>query len=654
MESRNPATVMDFVVDLHEGIVALKSQLSEKLEEARSKSSILTRYESDYTLQALKALMEEDIQCTNKISEAALIKYIELLEKRTRFFPKTNIGYCEDQSTEVNLICELLAIKLHAALGHLGGARLHPYDYLYPGLPCTQFKSSRGNFGDLKHWEYFWSESGYPIEIYACLETFEKNMHEARQLPAHVCLQDDKMKALGNPGISLNDMLRLTSNTLTAEYFKAIKEKSLDKIAFAKAKLKEAMNNGNFTLGHPASSKMSDAQLLKNGFVIDDQGIVDIFTLAKFISESVAPQDWKEFITTFDNTLLYSKCLPKLADGKTPNIRVLMDDALFRTFISNDTYYVQRESAHNNAVLFLLTELYIRIRKGQGAQIGVIGQLTGGVGCINEGQKVDAAEQVLQCFYQSLQYPLNQKDKYLIDKSATVHAAALREGRLGAIVAQGEKIWQELVSKPSPNVNASGANSNNDEYNGVRREILLYTREDLKKFADELCGMDRSLWAQHLKSNLNEKGLRALIKTEDDFLKFVRNPANYRESDETYNRAVLAIFADYYRRDRGQEEDHTGFFGKKLGSNLVSDKSTKLKLVQYFIEFLCSTWSLNKLPEYLATRNLSQHLSAMKESYNYFGQSKLAELVKLATDVGLSDFYHKQPSKGIFSAWGWN
>ncbi len=575
------AQVKDFVAAF---LVEIQAALEQPVasEQGGVDLPVLLRYESRWALAGLMQVLQKNAANTAEISPESMKPFLDFLRARYDLIKNTDAIYNHNLKSPANIGCVMLAKSVLNALKAEHQSRVSPsdpscqeydkkhyYDYLFPGLNACDYVSSRGTLGALELKEFFFGDDGTPIETLECLKKYREAMSRGLDsFPPHVCLPPDVLARRENDELTAQESKRLGSHSLAAsQYAHAInavnpKKTSLELDVFRDILFAE-IAKPEFIPGYTYNQKpnQSNTNLLKNGY-FDAVKVVDLKSLAALLQKHVLKSDWIEFIKAIDPVTFDHLVLPKLADG-APDSSILLavNDKKFEAFLNAQPWSADEEV--NRALLFVLTELYIRGRYGEGAYTGFVGQVTGLAH--NQKGKEDAAAW-LQRFFTEKNYLINQLPTYLKDTGNTVHLDALTGGRLRYLTDKANKLGPGLKE----------------------------TTDKLAVVAEQLSIADKSQWKDFFR-DVPDNSLQAFIDSSGGLINCIQTKGHYRENDQNYNKAILFIMAECYLRIRRKADSHGGGLFGRWGHS----KDEKVNAVEVFKAFLISDYPLNQLSDYL-------------------------------------------------------
>ena len=538
------AQVKDVVVK----VLAEINTLHEKnrgVDRGMAGSEILLRYESKLIYDSLKKLLEKYSKDETELSVASLQPLVEFLQIRFHLIKNTDAIYNHNPASLANQACVMLAKHIFEALKPFQDTNVQPqdaphyYDYLFGGLRCNQFISSKGRLTDLQLHEFFWGDDGTPIETLQCLEKYREALAIGEDTyPPHVCLEPAalQVRTAGNQ-LKVSETLRLTSYCAEADrYVKAMedKKKSVAEKDACRQNLVEMVKHPNFAPQYTYNEKkpnydnenFSNINLLKNNFLTLLK-VNDITSFATFMQKSVAKADWKEFVSAIDNHNFDMLILPKLNDGTCDTSMMLASNAeKFRLFVNSQQWIEDGESDFNNALLFLLTELYLRKRTGEGVErTGTIGHFTGLVG--HTQQQKEGAAGVFQDFLQDNDYHLCQLDTYLKDKVKTIHSDALNSDRLLFLTSKAKELGPSQAD----------------------------SARNLAKIARVLTASDPSKWHSII-AKFDDNRLQSYIDSSGGLKRCIKTKNHYIQDNDGHNKAILFILTECYLRNRRKGDSY--------------------------------------------------------------------------------------------------
>ncbi len=631
---------------------------------------VLVRYESDCSILALRDRLQSRLNDESAISDASLKEFADLLLARFSIIKDTNCLYNYSPKSLASKSFIALAKNLFETLNPIALASgreakyLHYYDYLFPDFPCRKYTSETGHLGELSLTDFFWGEDiwkegvlkelGRPIPTLSCLEAYRL---ERTMRPPHVFLTQAEMaakvkgKAEGkvvNPVISRADNDRLKDHSSCAsDYFMAINTKTLgeEKKDEFKIKLVELISQSDFVPGYLYETMASNTALVRNGF-LRTLNVGTLRDLADYLSNRVAPVDWKAFLEALPEDDFFRITLPKAANA-VPDLSVLSAEK-FEAFVNNDAWYVKEESRHNNAALLILAELYRRKRNYEGLFTGKISNITSGfVGGSSRNVKMDAVD-VLMDFFVCSNYCLNQLDVYL-EKTGKIklHGGAIKSDRLLFLVNKANSLWNALLATaklPEDDGDAVEAQANQPA------ATLVYNAETLARDAQRLCGPGAGSWSEEVR-HINKTALKGyIISCGGDYGLYncITTPGHYIKGNNRHNRAILYILTQHYIDKRGAGNSHTTNYGKFLGA---PDKVQKLQAARLLLEFFESDMPLNHLHEFLVKKGALEQEAIIVDRAIY---SETKALAKTAESVLTEEFYMEQPKEtGLLSYFSW-
>lgn len=217
----------------------------------------------------------------------------------------------------------------------------------------------------------------------------------------------------------------------------------------------------------------------------------------------------------------------------------LATETAFESFVQAHPYSADKESLYNRAIQFLDAECYKRKRNSEGVFLSEAAKMAGAVmGVDDREQKKNAA-----VFYQKFlisDYPI---DNWMVCLGKnTQFISALTHDRLGCITRKGNKLGSGTVTRS----------------------------QKLAVFAESLSGSEVSQWRVNL-NNITDDIMWSIMDKSDGLDKYAwkqkyrqpRDTPAEANVDRKYNKAVLILISEFYRRTRPQESD--GFFGYKGG-----------------------------------------------------------------------------------------
>lgn len=625
------------------------------------KLPVLLRYESRWALAGLKQVLQKNADNSAEISAESMKPFFDFLRARYELIKNTDAIYNHNPKSPANIGCIIMAKAMFNALKsahelNMSNAddprshdfdKKHYYDYLFPGLNTCDYLSSRGHLGHLELHEFFFGDDGTPIETLECLRKYREAMSSGLDcFPPHVCLSAAALARKENDELTAEESKRLGSHSPAAtQYVFAInadkpKKTPVELDAFRDNLISE-ISKPDFVPGYTYNQKanQSNINLLKNGY-FDAVKVVDMKSLVTLLRNNVLKEDWIEFIKTIDKATFERLVLPKSQDGSpdiSPETSILYaaNDKEFNAFINAQPRSADEEM--NRALMFVLTELYIRGRNGEGVYTGLVGQLTG-FAHTQQG-KEDAAAWLLM-FFTEKDYLINQLPTYLKDKNKTVYLDALTSGRLRYLTDKANNLGPGLKE----------------------------TTDKLAEVAEALSQTDKSKWKDYFK-DVPDNALQAFIDSSGGLISCIQTKGHYRKNpqddqcDTDYNKAVLFILAECYLRMRRKGNTH----GNSMWSRWGHTKDEKVIAVEVFKLFLMSEYKLNQLTEFLKNLQLPPHItlppqmqlsqleSVMRDQpvvrfTLVAGKSELGTLVSQAEKVSEPAFYAPEP-KGWYASY---
>lgn len=664
---------------------------------------VLLRYESEWALRLLQQTLEDHQNDEAEVSAESLQFCIDFLQKRYELIKNTDAIYNHHPDSCANTACIILAKNLIAALP--AQAEKHHYEYLFPGLRCSDYVSSRGDLGAIGLHEFFWGDDNTPIETLACLDKYRKKIAEGEDcFPYHVCLKPESLQNRRNDQLSNIETRRLLSHSPAAnKYIEAIDSKKPRKtdaeLDLCRKELLDVLQDKNavpqYTYNHkPDQSNMN---LLRNGY-LNAIDVTDMHSFAEVLFNGVKRRDWIAFVSAIDRDMFYQILLPKVEEKQPVGTRVvlpkqgdlqsgaafvkkpearpvlvkadksvlpitLMEDRQqhrvkmvlqdlteviekqdgsvvllkpdisvlqekFKGFVNSQKYNNDRASDKNKALLFLLTELYIHNRAGEGAAFtGALGAWSG----TERGIKETAAGKLREFFTMKGHhnnnradrpkptYLINQIQTYLKDVDATDHLKALTSDRLGSITEKSFAL--------GPGIQESAAN--------------------LAKLAEAISQAPGNRWVDAI-ADVPDNLLQQYIESSGGFNKCVKSQ-EYKRGNHAYNKAVLFILTEHYIRSREKAPEYNNHtVPSSFFSKMTYSKNDKVEAGKIFRAFLCSDKDPSRLSEYLKERkdlsvaDKAKHEAVIRDATSLF--SELGTLAAQAEAVCRDDYY--LPKKG--------
>ena len=671
---------------------------------------VLLRYESEWAKRLLSQTLEGHQDDTAEVSAESLQFCVDFLRTRYELIKNTDAIYNHHPDSLANTACIVLARNLVAALP--AETQKHHYEYLFPGLKCSEYVSSRGDLGAIELHEFFWGDDNTPIETLACLDKYRKKIAEGEDcFPYHVCLKPESLQNRRNEQLSNIETRRLLSHSVAAnKYIEAIDSKKPRKteaeLDFCRNELLDVLQDKNavpqYTYNHKPNQ--SNMNLLRNGYMsaID---VTDMNSFAEVLFNGVKRKDWIAFVSAIDRDMFYQILLPKVEERQPAGTKIVLpkqDDAQsgavvakksevrpvlvkadksvlpitlvedrqqhrtkmllqdltevmqkqdgtvvlikpdisvlqekFKWFVNAQKYNNDRASDKNKALLFLLTELYIHNRTGEGAAFtGAFGAWSG----TERGMKETAAGKLREFFTLKGHHKKNNGDKpkptylinqiqtYLKDEEATDHLKALTSDRLGYITEKSFAL--------GPGIRESAAN--------------------LAKLAEAISQAPGSRWVDAI-ADVPDNLLQQYVESSGGFNKCVKSQ-EYKRGNHAYNKAVLFILTEHYIRSREKGPEHNNHtLPSSFFSKMTWSKTDKVEAGRIFRAFLCSDKDPSRLSEYLKERkdlslaDKTKYEAIIRDVTSLF--SELGTLAAQADAVCRDDYY--LPKKGWGATIGW-
>lgn len=368
-------------------------------------------------------------------------------------------------------------------------------------------------------------------------------------------------------------------------------------------------------------------------------GSIDIWILADFMSTRVHSHDWKSFIKTLAETdnLLDSYTIP-MKSGEL-DLSIFFDGtANFNNFVkfcfgmNNEANDFSRYCATKakskyfaGALLYILTELYIRHRSGSPA-----GKFTNAVDNITDGafgySRYDKTQggRDFQEFLIDKDYQLDQFWQYCQDHRKTKVYEAFNSSRT-----------KELIDTAI--LHGPGMADKTATIRGVVLQLFHNNRENETDWRASLLRVkDPTLLALIAPSSPNMNDSAA-------FKEQVKNHRNYEEGNEEHNRAVLFVFAECYLRKRAKEEEYKSgslitTFGSWLPKSVQPyDRLQKVQAIRAFQYFMMNPGKRlpNEVCDYFKEIGHPEYESVMKDSKfaQYGNGSDTSALLDMANKV---------------------
>lgn len=608
------AQVKEFVSVVLNEIETLLQTGDEKKREEGLDALLLC--ESDEFWAALKKRLNANKENDNEISERSLAPFIDLLAIRYNVIKHTDGIYTHRPNSTANVASLVLAEHLASAL-----QKDSSFYYLFPGIDLTSFVSSRGKFTELKLSEFFLTMDDTPVELRHSLDQYRENMQTGpATFPPHVCIPPHVAKGSRTMSqakkLTRQDALLLTTHSSEAEqYLKAIN--SLPDISDEELDKKRTALVGKIqstdyipaytynTYGEDCSSK----NLIANGF-LREMHVTNASTFASFLSGKIDISRWRDVVDVIGDDLLDSLMLPVMNGAADDSV---LQSGKFQKFIDDQVWQLDQDTdLYNRAMLYLLTETYIRKRSKEGAYIGAIGQMTGLVGYNRQAK--EGAAVVFQSFLMTGKFYLNQLESWLQREDKLVQLNALRSDRLAFLTEKAGKLGLDTRQ----------------------------SQQSLAAIASALSKMNPSSWAEAVKK-IDNNILQQYISANGGFNACVKTRDHYKKGNEQYNKAILYILAEAYFRKRSSGSDYHSLFGRAY-----YPKVDKVTAVEVFKEFLASEYPLNQLSEYLKDGR-KQHLEKpLRDSYS--PTSELGTLVAQAERVCEEEYFEQRQNGSMLKS----
>ena len=447
----------------------------------------------------------------------------------------------------------------------------------------------------------------------------------------------------------------------------ALPQMTIAQLDVIRANLEKLTLREDFRPRYTYGTQQSNKNLLLHGY-FQELKVTDLSSFARLLSDEVKPADWVEFVNAVDGNFLYKLFLPMqeekqppgtvLRDGPNGKVLVMpgktvelmsktdarrpagnvefytpewfqvlqradgsiyllkpdlsqLSSEKFDAFIEKQNCSGDVESVYNKALMLLLTNLYKRARHNESKFAGTVGKMTG---LAPDREKKEDAASALERAMAAEGYLINQVPKYLKDTGGTVHLAAMKGGRLGALLKKAYSLGP-----------------------GIRESA-----ENLGKLVEILSKSPLDSWVAMM-ATVPENTLQQYVDTSGGFINFVKGQ-KYVEGNEKYNKAILYILGVQYSRNREKEQEHTGFLG-----SFSYSKKQKTAAINAYLNFLTSKkkptpeqianntpeselpeYSLNELHQYLVDVGKEELEPIMREVWNHF--SKLGTLVAQGGD----------------------
>lgn len=669
------------VKDLVKSIQSEIKAVIEKREAAGVKDAdldILLRLESKWSSDNLLKMLDEHASDGSAVSQESLKFLLDFLSGRYELIKDTDGIYNHHPKSLANVISVIVAKHLHQALSAQGDARKHYYEYLFPGLRCADYVTSKGDLGALELHEFFLSHAGIPIETLLCLERYREVTFKKRKqiTPFHVCLPEGHV--LANASLEPDEVNRMNSySSIADQYYKEITHmpmRSSEELDVVKAKLLAQVAADNFvpkyTYNNPDITDkfkfISNINLLKHEYLAR-VGVTDMQSFAKLLV-TIDPNDWFDFVDAIDDQFLDQVLLPKIEEKQPHGTRLIKigdqafmqkpDKTQVKLFLKVDIerpgkqVYVTSEGA----TVLQYPDKSISLRKpnlsvldeDKPEKFGELvdsqpydkdssslinraipflilyryirkldDELDGPLdGIVGDKKNVKKPSAMLLLkFIPNMNYLINQPDTYFAKVDSTVSLPPCKRGRVGYV-------YRKLISLGPTKFESA---------------------ENLAKFAELLSHVPGEQWEQSI--NAYSKNFKNIMQKYVDasggLVKCIKSQ-NYIENADRYNRALLFLQNEFYILSKMDEDEASIKAGYK--------KDKKVPAAIFLRGFFSSNHPLNDLKGYASNvEGGVDHLPVIDDIANYISSmfhvtkpSVLNTLVTVAANLHKPEFYKDQ------------
>ena len=669
------AKVKDFVKKVLDEITNAIGHRAEP-EQADDSLEVLLRYESQWAFRLLQKTLEKHLESVETVSVESLQFLVDFLQTRHRLIKDTDAIYNHSGSS-ANMACIILAQHLVEEL-QLDGGKQHYYEYLFPGLRCADYKSSKGDLGALSLQEFFWSDDGIPVETLACLDAYKREIEKGVECyPPHVCLSEQLMKERPNAQLSVIETRRLQTHSIEAEKYMAAfddcrQPQRITDVDACRSALIAKMSHDEFKPHYTYNQKpkQSNMNFLRNGFLKEIE-IDDLLSFAHQLFNAVNREDWIDFVSAIDDDVFFQVVLPKVEevqpagtvvvtldgrklleklnksrlpltiteDALTGKVRMFLPDLCevihrsdgtisclkpdksilrtekFKIFIDALAYSKDRDSDANKSVLFLLTELYLRNRHShEGTYNGALGSWVG-----TPQEVKESAAGILREFFTKKSYHEKNNNPERQTKTYLINQITTYLKDTDNVI-HTHALLHSRLGYITAKATSLGP--------GMRESA-----QSLGMLAEQFSRMPGGAWVEEMQL-VPDNLLQSYVDSSGGFNKCIK-AQEYRENNHLFNKAVLFILTEHYIRAREKGEEHKSFLGRYSWGKLEKVEAGKI-----FRAFLCSDKLPNRLTEYLQQEDKSKYESIIRDQLSLF--SELGTLSAQAEAVCKPEFYQLQ------------
>ncbi len=694
------AQVKDFVKSVQSEIKAVIDQ-REAAGVNDDNLDILLRFESLWSSDDLQKMLENHASDSAAVSPESLKFLVDFLRGRYELIKDTDGIYNHHPKSLANVISIILAKHLSQALSTPADTK-HYYEFLFPGLRCADYITSKGDLGALELHEFFLSNAGIPVETLVCLEKYrEVTVRKHKQItPFHVCLPEGHV--LANASLEPTEVNRMNSYSAAAEnYYKAITHipmKSAEELDLFKNKLLEQVAADNFVPQYTYNDKqtvkkykaISNINLLKHDFLAR-VGVTDMQSFARLLVENISKVDeknghvidinqWFDFVEVIDDVFLDQVLLPTIDEKQPPGTilkRVITEhpDANGHTAVKDEKIILQKPDK-SQVKLWLKDDI---ARPGKQLLVtpdgAVVLQYPDKSISLRKPNDAVLQEGEIEKFTAFIDSPLYDKDSSSLLNRALCFLIQYRyfrklnneiDGTFNGVIADDKE-----AKKPSAHLTLQFILDLNyflnqlDTYFEFKeahvylprckrgRQGCMYRKlkslgptkiesaENLAKFAEMLSDTPGDQWVTSIAQLKNFKNMmQKYIDASGGMVNCIKSQ-NYIEGADRYNRAILFLINEYYILDKsGQDEPSL-----KVGYG----KDKKVPAAIFLRGFFSSDHPLDDLDGYAKDVGGMDHLPVVRDLANQYAKmfhltepSVLNALVTIAAKLNKPEFFKTQ------------